>query len=138
MLFRSCLERYLSLRAAYEAIGVPDPDMVRPEILLDPSSAKAVEGWLDDAAEPLRRAINILESVVDAETIIIGGFMPPELIERLVARLEPLPISVRARANLPGPRLLIGTAGYDTTALGAAALPIFDEFNPQFDVLLKG
>ena len=133
-----CLERYLSLRAAYEALGVPDPDMVRPEILLDPSSKKAVDGWLDEAVEPLRRAINILESVVDAETIIIGGFMPPELIERLVARLDPLPVSVRARANLPGPRLLIGTAGYDTTALGAAALPIFDEFNPQFDVLLKG
>ena len=25
----------------------------------------------------------------------------------------------------------------DTAALGAAALPIFDEFNPQFQVLMK-
>jgi predicted NBD/HSP70 family sugar kinase len=100
--------------------------------------ARAVESWLDDAAEPLRRAINILESVVDAETIIIGGFMPPQLIEKLVARIDPLLVSVGARAEKKGPRVLIGTAGYDTTALGAAALPIFDEFNPQFDVLLKG
>jgi len=133
-----CLERYLSLRAAYEALGVPDPDMVRPDILLDPSSSQAVERWLDEATEPLRRAINILESVVDAETIIIGGFTPPSIIERLVARLSPLPVSVRARAGHQGPRLLIGSAGYDTAALGAAALPIFDEFNPQYDVLLKG
>jgi len=135
-----CLERYLSLRAAYEAIGVPDPDLVRPDVLLDPSPAVAgaVERWLDEAAEPLRRAINILESVIDAETIVIGGFTPPAIIERLVARLEPLPVSVRARSGRQGPRLLIGAAGYDTAALGAAALPIFDEFNPQFDVLLKG
>lgn len=133
-----CLERYLSLRAAYETLGVTDPDLFRPDMLLDPAAASAVEGWLDDAAEPLRRAINILESVVDAETIVIGGFMPPQLIEKLVARIEPLLVSVSARVKNKGPRVLIGTAGYDTTALGAAALPIFDEFNPQFDVLLKG
>jgi len=135
-----CLERYLSLRAAYEALGVPDPDMVRPDILLDssPAVATSVERWLDEAAEPLRRAINALESVLDAEAIVIGGFMPPALIERLVGRLAPLPVSVRALADQRGPRILIGTAGYDTAALGAAALPIFDEFNPQLDVLLKG
>jgi hypothetical protein len=35
------------------------------------------------------------------------------------------------------PRLIVGAAGPDTPALGAAALPIFDELNPQLNLLLK-
>ena len=35
------------------------------------------------------------------------------------------------------PRVLVGAAGKDTSVLGAAALPIFSETNPQFDVLQK-
>lgn len=34
-------------------------------------------------------------------------------------------------------RLKIGITGSDTAALGAATLPIFDEFNPQFQMLMK-
>ncbi|GAA3913963.1 hypothetical protein GCM10022405_43800 [Gibbsiella dentisursi] len=34
-------------------------------------------------------------------------------------------------------RVKIGMTGSDTAALGAAALPIFDEFNPQYQVLMK-
>jgi len=136
---RGCLERYLSLRSAYESLGVPDHHSVRPDILLDeaPATRLLVERWLNQAIEPTRRAINILESLLDAESIVIGGFLPGVLVERLVARLEPLLVSVRARSGRQGPRLLIGGAGYDTSALGAAALPIFDEFNPQYDVILK-
>jgi len=35
------------------------------------------------------------------------------------------------------PRLMVGATGKDTAILGAAALPIFSETNPQFDVLQK-
>jgi len=136
---RGCLERYLSLRAAYEALAITDHDRATPDILLNPSRADAprVEAWLDSVTGPLRRGINILESVLDTEAIIIGGFLPTPLIEKLVAALDPLPVSVGARLGRRPARVLIGMAGYDTTALGAAALPIFDEFNPQYDVLLK-
>jgi hypothetical protein len=43
---------------------------------------------------------------------------------------------VRGR-YLPAQRVKMGMTGTDTAALGAAALPIFDEFNPQFQVLMK-
>jgi hypothetical protein len=33
--------------------------------------------------------------------------------------------------------VIAGLAGHDTAALGAAALPIFDELNPNLGVLLK-
>ena len=59
------------------------------------------------------------------------------LLKLLFDRLEPLPPSVGARRERSAPRILLGAAGRETSALGAAALPIFDEMNPQFDVLLK-
>ena len=65
---------------------------------------------------------------------MIGGFLPADLLEQLEQRLHPLPVSIR---HSSGPRVLLGGAGRDTVALGAAALPIFDEFNPQYEVLLK-
>ncbi|MGD9427280.1 ROK family transcriptional regulator [Pantoea sp. NSTU24] len=129
-----CLERYVSLQAAYEFCGL-DPMRALPEDLLqiDPVRFTA---WIESVATPLRQAINILESVFDAEAVIIGGMMPAPLLEQMVERLPPLYQSVRGRYLLDM-RLKRGMTGSDTAALGAAALPIFDEFNPQFQVLMK-
>lgn len=136
---RGCLERYISLSSAYEALGLDDPETMTPDVLLRPDAQRAqlVEAWLDAAAGPLRQAVNILESILDADAIVIGGLLPEPLIERLIARLEPLAMSVAAGRGPMQRRVLVGTAGHDTAALGAAALPIFGEFNPQYDVLLK-
>jgi hypothetical protein len=45
------------------------------------------------------------------------------------------PVNPGEERNLP--RIMIGATGRDTAILGAAALPIFSETNPQFDVLQK-
>ncbi|MEG3133775.1 ROK family transcriptional regulator [Rouxiella sp. T17] len=129
-----CLERYLSLQAAYEGCGL-DPNTAMPEDLLGVKQ-EIFERWLDSAIEPAFQAINIMECVFDPQSVIIGGMMPQPLVERLIARLTPLYSSVRSRYPTTA-RLRIGMTGTDTAALGAAALPIFDEFNPQYEVLLK-
>ncbi|WP_448310606.1 ROK family transcriptional regulator [Pantoea sp. PGP6] len=131
---QGCLERYVSLQAAYEFCGL-DPMRALPEDLLQIEPA-CFAAWIDSVLVPLRQAINILESVFDAEAVIIGGMMPAPLLEQIVQRLPPLYQSVRGR-YLNGMRLKTGMTGSDTAALGAAALPIFDEFNPQFQVLMK-
>lgn len=136
---RGCLERYVSLRAAYEFLAIPDPDHAAPDFLekmLARGDAR-LEAWLDAATEPLRQAINILELTLDPETVVLGGFMPVAIIERLAARLDPLQLSVSPTTQRNVPRVLVGTAGKQTSVLGAAALPIFGEINPQFDVLQK-
>ncbi|WP_343550960.1 ROK family transcriptional regulator [Pantoea sp.] len=129
-----CLERYVSLQAAYEFCGL-DPMTALPEDLLEVDPAR-FDSWIDTVLTPLRQAINLLECVFDAESVIIGGMMPAALLEKIIRRLPPLYQSVRGR-YLTGTRLKIGMTGSDTAALGAAALPIFDEFNPQFQVLMK-
>ena len=131
---QGCLERYVSLQAAYEFCGL-DPMRALPEDLLQIEPARFV-AWIENVLTPLRQAINILESVFDAEAVIIGGMMPAPLLEQIVQRLPPLYQSVRGR-YLDAMRLKTGMTGSDTAALGAAALPIFDEFNPQFQVLMK-
>ena len=136
---RGCLERYVSLRAAYESLDLPDPDHASPELLeeLLARGDRRIEKWIKSAAEPLRQAINVLELALDPETVVLGGSMPLSIIERLVQELEPLPLSVSTVGERTVPRVVIGAAGRDTSVLGAAALPIFGETNPQFDVLQK-
>jgi len=79
----------------------------------------------------------VLELTLDPETVVLGGFMPLSIIERLAAELAPLPLSVATTSERTVPRVLIGAAGKDTSVLGAAALPIFSGTSPQFDVLQK-
>lgn len=129
-----CLERYLSLQAAYEGCGL-DPISAMPEDLLAVDPA-LFDQWLETAVEPACQAINIIECIFDAQCVIIGGMMPQPLVERLMKKLKPLYSSVRSRYP-DNMRLRLGMTGADTAALGAAALPIFDEFNPQYEVLLK-
>lgn len=136
---RGCLERYVSLRAAYDCLEIPDPDHASPELLeaLLASGDSRMEAWIAQATAPLRQAINVLELALDPETVVLGGFMPLAVIELLASRLDPLYLSVSSTSTRTVPRVLVGAAGKDTSVLGAAALPIFSETNPQFDVLQK-
>jgi predicted NBD/HSP70 family sugar kinase len=85
----------------------------------------------------MRQTIDFLELAFDPQTIVLGGSMPPSLLKRLALRLEPLHVPVNPTAERAIPRIMVGATGRDTAILGAAALPIFSETNPQFDVLQK-
>lgn len=126
-----CLERYLSLDALQEHLQqLPGKHDIATLTQQD------IDGWLQVAVPPMRQAINILETMLDVECIVVGGFLPEPILTRLLAALPPLHSSVRSGYSAQE-RILKGSSGVDTAALGAAALPIFDEFNPQYDVLLK-
>lgn len=115
-----CLERYLSLQAAYELCGLGEH--ARPEQLLD-ISVNQLEPWLIQAVPATRQAINIVECLFDTEAIILGGMIPGAILESLVKRLPPYHRSVRSL--IPDElRVRIGLTGRDSAVLGAAALPI--------------
>ncbi|MBL0372165.1 ROK family transcriptional regulator [Rhizobium sp. KVB221] len=136
---RGCLDRYISLGAAYEYLDIRDPDehtQAELDALVE-NGGEAIDRWLDAAVEPMRQVIDFLELAFDPQTVVLGGQMPSSILERLVQRLEPLydPVNPSAERNIP--RIMIGATGNDTAILGAAALPVFSETNPQFDVLQK-
>ena len=68
--------------------------------------------------------------------IVVGGLLPEPILTRRQAALPARHSAVRSGYRAQE-RILKRRSGVDTAALGAAALAIFDEFNPQYDVLAK-
>jgi len=136
---RGCLDRYVSLGSVYGYLGIRDSEQHDPGTLsaMIEQGNSRIDAWAEAAAEPMRQTIDFLELAFDPQTIVLGGSMPPSLLQRLARKLEPLhtPVNPGEERNLP--RIMIGATGRDTAILGAAALPIFSETNPQFDVLQK-
>jgi len=93
--------------------------------------------WVEGAASQLRYAIQIVESLFDPETVVLGGQLPQPLMTRLVQLVEPLLPSVADRVARNLPRLTFGSADLWTVALGAAIQPIHRTFDPQFRAILK-
>ncbi|NWB26044.1 ROK family transcriptional regulator [Pseudomonas gingeri] len=134
---QGCLERYISIAALLEHLGQSGDQDLAAWNINDPRFKAGVDSWLDEAAPALRQAINILESLLDPQTILISGFLPEAVLARLVARLEPLHRSISSRSDREYPRIQLGTAGHDAVALGAAALMILAEISPDYETLLK-
>ncbi|WP_395606535.1 ROK family protein [Pseudomonas sp. B22129] len=134
---QGCLERYISIAALLEHLGLPAEHDLGTWDVNDQGLNARVDLWLDEAAPALRQAINILESVLDPQTILISGFLPQALLARLMSRLEPLSRSISSRSDRQHPRIQMGAAGQDAVALGAAALMILAEISPDYEALLK-
>ena len=129
---RGCLERYVSMHALEERLAAAGRPAATEEavrrLLADGDDVLAA--WLAEAADKLRIALNGLENLLDPEAVLIGGHLPPALMDALFEHLTALLPSVSARAERSGPRLLRATAGVDVSALGAAALPVFNVLSP--------
>ncbi len=135
------LEGETSLTALAGFLGASNPSSLETYELIERALADndpRIGGWIERVAPRLRQAVQIIESVFDPDTIIFGGELPKDLLDRLIPALEPLFGSV---ANRPGrvlPRLLSGEADRWAVALGAASEPISREFDPRLAAMLKG
>ncbi|VEB43739.1 Making large colonies protein [Chromobacterium violaceum] len=104
---RGCLERYVSLQALYEALGIAGGRSPR-QSTWGPRHRCRRPALAGCRRGPLKQAINILESLLDIDAVVLGGLLPPAWQEALLARLHPLPLSVRSSS---GDRLRLGSAG---------------------------
>ncbi len=125
---RGCLEQYVSLYAAAETICGPTrtPDEVPTEELI--ACSRAGDGrllaWQQEAAQYVRIAIRNIEAMFDPDTIVIGGGLPAELMDGLIAAATPLLPTMTHRHSSRQPRLMRAEHAAELPALGAAALPI--------------
>ena len=94
-----------------------------------------MEGWIAEAGPLLARAVAIVENLLDPEVVIVGGGLPPPVIERLIRAAEPLPPSVSRRVGRKTPRLIRSEVGIDAALLGAAVLAISGVLSPRFGFL---
>ena len=130
-----CLEAYASIQALTErlsAAGVEDLDYARLE-QLHREKHPVIAEWVDEAAGYLAPQVAMLENLFDPEAVVIGGALPPSLLEDLIQAMQPLPLSVASRRNRNEARLIRGRTGRLTAALGAAALPLLETMTPRLD-----
>ncbi len=125
------LETVLSRDSLQAQIGGGETlDLERLSTLFDESNPRLAQ-WLETAANALGQAVLTLENLLDPQTIILGGAMPPQLIDHLIARCPVPAASVSNRDDNPLPRLQRGTCGRLSATLGAASLVLHRAFTPQ-------
>jgi predicted NBD/HSP70 family sugar kinase len=130
-----CLEAYASCHALVERLAAAGITDVRYPLLerLHHEKHPVVQAWIREAASYLAPQIATVENLFDPEAVIIGGALPPALLEDLTTAMQPLPLSVASRRNRSGARLIQGRTGGLTAALGAAALPLLETMTPRLD-----
>uniref|UniRef100_A4WP29 ROK family protein n=1 Tax=Cereibacter sphaeroides (strain ATCC 17025 / ATH 2.4.3) TaxID=349102 RepID=A4WP29_CERS5 len=90
-------------------------------------SAPVLSDWLDGAAAGLASAILSASALVEMETVMIDGWMPPEIRAEMVRRTH----AALHRLDLSGiepPQIREGTVGAQARALGAAAIPLSQRY----------
>lgn len=81
--------------------------------------------WLERSAEPMRIAIHSLESLLNCQSIILGGDISPELLDKFISNLRPFISSISQYGERQVVRLL-KTPNVEGIALkGCAVLPFY-------------
>lgn len=86
-----------------------------------------VREWIDLVAPQHTRIINMLSAVVDPEVIVLGGQIPTWLGEQLIARTR-FYSKPRHGVYRRMPRLEVSQIKGETSAIGAASLPLKENF----------
>lgn len=134
---RGCLERYLSFGALCDALAIApnDPDAGQRVLDLHKRADPTLAAWIRQAAPMFRQAVSAIETMLDPETIIIGGTVPEPLLELIIAAAMPLSRALSSR-DASNPRVFRGTSGPLTVALGAAGVSISAHFAPSVSRLV--
>jgi len=130
-----CLELYASLHALKQRLAakeLPNGSLAELESL-HASGHPILREWVVEAAAHLAPVVGMIENLLDPESIVFGGALPDALLDDLIAALKPLPHSVAVRRERALPRVMRGTTGLFTAALGAAALPLLETVTPKLD-----
>ena len=131
---RGCLERYARFMRSRSALPQPVYRAERFDLeALHAQHHPILRQWIGDAAAHLSPVVGMLENLLDPECIVFGGALPNALLDDLIAALDPLPLSVAGRRKRALPRIVRGTTGLLTAALGAAALPLLETMTPKLD-----
>lgn len=132
------LQEAVSLSALYAHLAACGVHVEAPSGLdaLEGAAAARVEDWLDAAADILTEPLMAVSWLINPAAILLGGRLPPRLIDGLAARLTRR-LSEKAK-EMPGQTpVLRAMASEDAPAMGAAILPFLQQLLPSRANLMK-
>lgn len=109
-----------------QAAGYSVPDF---NALDDPTviNSPAMRKWTARAARQLGQALSVAGRLVDPEAIILGGRMPPKILNALYSALD-VKGAFAASQSLPHPTVLASELGPDGGLIGAASVCMLKTF----------
>ncbi|GGG66527.1 sugar kinase [Salipiger pallidus] len=81
--------------------------------------------WIDWTCDQLHPVLELVKVMFDGEAIVIGGLLPPEVLQRLAERLE-----ARTPAHMRETRYLASSLSRQEFHLAAASIPQFEITHP--------
>jgi len=106
------------------------------EAKLDAASLSCFDEWCELAADALALAAISGASFIEADSVVIDGVLLRPLLDRLLDHVQ----RKVAAYNLEGiilPEFRVGSIGFDARAIGAALVPLNEQFAPDNKVVLK-
>jgi predicted NBD/HSP70 family sugar kinase len=113
-----------------------DPELLWRDLAQWSGAGPALEQWIERAACEVAIASAGIMAVLDCSAIVIDGAVPLHVRARFVEAVQAALKSVDRQGLAEFP-VLEGTIGADARALGAASLPLFDNFIINRNVLFK-
>jgi len=113
-----------------------DPELLWRDLGEWRGAGPSLDRWLTRAAFNVATAASGVMAVLDCSAIIIDGAVPLHVRARFVEAVQQALARVD-RQGLADFPILEGTIGADARALGAASLPLFDNFIINRNVLFK-
>ena len=125
----------LKLERALAAAGINAQDVLYAE-RTSPQIEALFETWLEETLPEFTRAVVAALSIIDFESVVVDGLLPPRWRTRLTEGLA----AGLAGFNLSGlsqTRIVSGSIGPMARVLGAAMLPLEARFSPNTDLLVR-
>lgn len=116
--------QYLMERLQRNKVNVPSISYLRKNF--DPDW-QGVQEWVDEVTPAYNRLVNAIWAVYDPQAIVFGGQIPPDLAQMLVDRTEFFG-RPRYGVSRPNPKLIISEIGSDAASMGAAMMPLSQNF----------
>lgn len=113
-----------------------NPDLLWREPSGWPEAGTALDAWIAEAATGMATAAAGAACVLEPVAIIIDGAMPENVRSQLVEAVSAATGTLDMQGISPF-EVVEGTIGFDARAMGAASLPLFDNFIIDRNVLFK-
>ena len=97
---------------------------------------KMLGEWIAAAADGLAHAVVSACSIVDFRAVLIDGWLPEAVRQRLVDAVQHC-LETKDLTGLAKPKVLPGNVGADARVLGAVSLPLSERFLVEPNMILN-